>query len=193
VVERDGAGSVPSSILSLPDRDYYFKSDAKSQGIRDAFLQHVAKLLELAGTPPAVARQQARTVMTFETSLAESVMNNADRRDPDKVYHLMDVAGLNALTPDFDWAQLLKTVGLPPLTPVNVAEPALLKKFNGQLTAVPLDEWKVWLRWRVLKISAPYLSTPIAAEELHFSGTVLSGVQEARPGGRLASPPSIAI
>ena len=93
VVERDGAGQVPSSILSLPDRDYYFKSDAKSQGIRDAFLQHVAKLLELAGTPPAVAQQQAKTVMTFETSLAESVMNNADRRDPDKVYHLMDVAG----------------------------------------------------------------------------------------------------
>ncbi len=181
VVERDGAGRVPSSILSLPDRDYYFKSDAKSQGIRDAFLQHVAKLLELAGTPPAVARQQASTVMTFETSLAESVMNNADRRDPDKVYHLMDVAGLNALTPDFDWAQLLKTVGLPLVTPINVAEPALLKKFNGQLTAVPLDEWKVWLRWRVLKISAPYLSTPIAAEELHFSGTVLNGVQEARP------------
>ena len=59
-------------------------------------------VLELAGTPPAVARQQASTVMTFETSLAESVMNNADRRDPDKVYHLMDVAGLNALTPDFD-------------------------------------------------------------------------------------------
>lgn len=181
VVERDGAGRVPSSILSLPDRDYYFKSDAKSQEIRGAFLQHVAKLLELAGTPPAVARQQARTVMTFETSLAESVMNNADRRDPDKVYHLMDAAGLNGLTPDFDWAQLLKTVGLPSMTPVNVAEPALLKKFNGQLTAVPLDEWKVWLRWRVLKISAPYLSTPIAAEELHFSGTVLNGVQEARP------------
>jgi endothelin-converting enzyme/putative endopeptidase len=119
--------------------------------------------------------------MAFETSLAESVMNNADRRDPDKVYHLMDAAGLNGLTPDFDWAQLLRAVDLPPSTPVNVAEPALLKKFNGQLTAVPLDEWKVWLRWRVLKISAPYLSTPIAAEELHFSGTVLNGVQEARP------------
>jgi len=181
VVERDGAGRVPSSILSLPDRDYYFKSDAKSQEIRDAFLQHVAKLLELAGTPPAVAQQQARVVMAFEAALAEPVMNNAERRDPDKVYHLMDLAGLNALTPDFDWAQLLKAVGLPSSTPVNVAEPALLKKFNAQLTAVPLDQWKVWLRWRVLKISAPYLSTPIAAEELHFSGTVLNGVQEARP------------
>src|SRR4029077_9564236 len=109
VVARDGAGQVPSSILSLPDRDYYFKSDAKSQEIRDAFLQHVAKLLELSGTPPAVAQQQSRVVMAFETALAEPVMNNADRRDPNKVYHLMDLAGLNALTPDFDWAELLKT------------------------------------------------------------------------------------
>jgi endothelin-converting enzyme/putative endopeptidase len=181
LVERDGAGRVPSSILSLPDRDYYLKTDAKSRELRDAFLQHVAKLLELAGTPAAVAAQQAKVVMAFETALAESVMNNVDRRDPDKVYHLMDVGGLNALTPDFDWALLLHAVGLPASTPVNVAEPELLKKFNAQLTAVPLDDWKLWLRWRVLKTSAPYLATPIAAEEQHFSGTVLNGVQEARP------------
>jgi putative endopeptidase len=181
VVERDGAGRVPSSILSLPDRDYYFKTDAKSQELRDAFVRHVAKMLELAGTPSAAAQQQANTIMTFEAALAEPVMNNAERRDPDKVYHLMDLAGLNALTPDFDWAQQLRAVGLPPSTPVNVAEPALLKKFNAQLTAVALDDWKAWLRWRVLKISAPYLSSPIAAEEQHFTGTVLNGVLESRP------------
>jgi predicted metalloendopeptidase len=181
VVERDGAGRVPSSILSLPDRDYYFKADARSKDLRDAFVQHVAKLLELAGTPAAAARQQATTIMAFETALAGSVMNNADRRDPDKVYHLMDAAAMNALTPEFDWTRLLAAVGLPSSTPINVAEPELLKKFNEQLAAVPLDDWKVWLRWRALKIAAPYLTTPIAAEEQHFSGTVLNGVQEARP------------
>jgi endothelin-converting enzyme/putative endopeptidase len=165
----------------LPDRDYYFKTDAKSHEVRDAFLQHVARLLELVGAPREIAEGQAHTVLAFETALAESVMNNAERRDPDKIYHLMNVAGLNALTPNFDWTQLLRGVGLPPSTPVNVDEPELLKKFNQQLIAVPLDDWKVWLRWRVLKISAPYLTKPIADEEFHFSGTVLTGVQESKP------------
>jgi endothelin-converting enzyme/putative endopeptidase len=180
-VERDVPGLSGTSILSLPDRDYYFKNDAKSQEVRGAFVQHGARMLELTGTPPEIAERQAKTIMAFETALAESVMNNADRRDPDKTYHLMDSAELNALTPNFDWAQLLREVGLPPSTPVNVAEPALLTKFNQLLTTVPLDDWKVWLRWRVLKISAPYLSKPIADEEFHFVGTVLTGVQESRP------------
>lgn len=51
---------------------------------------------------------------------------------------------------------------------MNVTDPELLRTFNAQLTAVPLDDWKVWLRWRVLKISAPYLSKPIVDEEFHF-------------------------
>lgn len=88
----------------MPDRDYYFKNDVKSQEVRGDFVQHVARMLELTGTPPAMAERQANTVMAFETALAESVMNNAERRDPDKTYHLMDSAALHALTPNFDWA-----------------------------------------------------------------------------------------
>ncbi len=35
--------------LSLPDRDYYLKTDAKSVEIRQRFLQHVQKMFQLAG------------------------------------------------------------------------------------------------------------------------------------------------
>jgi putative endopeptidase len=171
-------------IFSLPDRDYYFKDDAKSREIRDAFVKHVAKMLGFAGEIHDAAELQAKTVMTFETALAESVMKNAERRDPDRTYHLMDLAALNSLTPNFDWKQFLREVGLPESTPINVAEPELLKKFNQQLNSVPLDEWKIWLRWRVLKVSAPYLSKPIADEDFHFVNTVLKGVQEQQPRWR---------
>jgi len=170
--------------LSLPDRDYYFKDDAKFREIRDAFVTHVAKMLELAGEMHDAVEVHANTVMTFETALAESVMKNAERRDPDKTYHLMDLAALNSLTPNFGWTQFLREMGLPESTPINVAEPELLKKFNRQLIAVPLDDWKIWLRWRVLKVSAPYLSKPLADEDFHFANTVLRGVQEQQPRWR---------
>jgi len=181
IVERDSAGRTGSSIFSLPDRDYYVKTDEKSRQIRAAFLEHAAKMLELAGSTHAVAPEQAKVVLDFETALAGSVMTIAEKRDPEKTYHPMDLAGLRALAPAFDWALLLREVGLPESTPVNVAEPEFLKKVNQQLTAVPLDQWKVWLRWRTLELSAPYLAHPFADESFHFRGTVLSGVQQAPP------------
>ena len=179
--EHEGAGGAGTSIFSLPDRDYYFKEDPKSKEIRDAFLKHAATLLALTGATPAAAAAQAKTVMSFETALAQAAMNNADRRDPDRTNHLMDAAGATALTPHFDWNRFLHDLDLPESTPINVAQPELLKKFNEMLASVPLDDWKLWLRWRVLKVSAPYLSKPIVDEEFHFSRGVLAGVQEQLP------------
>jgi predicted metalloendopeptidase len=181
IVERDAAGRTGSAIFSLPDRDYYFRDDDKSKQIRGAFLEHAAKLLERAGTPHAVAADQAQTILNFEKTLAESVMTIADKRDPDKTYHPMDLAGLRALAPNFDWALLLREAGLPESTAINVSEPELLKKVNQELTSAPLETWKVWLRWRDLQLSAPYLARPFAEESFHFQSAVLTGIQQAPP------------
>jgi len=181
IVERDGAGRVASSIFSLPDRDYYLKTDEKSRQVRTQFLDHVTKMLELSGTPRADAERQSAVILSFETALAGSVMTIAEKRDPDKTYHLMDLAGLNSLAPRFDWALLLSEVGLPESTAINVSEPELLKKFNEQLADVPLADWKVWLRWRTLQITAPYLPKAIADESFHFQSTVLTGIQQQPP------------
>jgi putative endopeptidase len=181
IVERDGAGRTGSSVFSLPDREYYFRDDEKSKQIRAAFLEHVTKMLELTGTPHAAALDQSKVILNFETTLASSVMTIAEKRDPDKVYHPMDLAGLRALAPNFDWALLLREEGLPESTPINVSEPDFLKKVNQQLTATPLETWKLWLRWRDVQLAASYLPKAIAGESFHFESTVLSGVQQAPP------------
>ena len=41
--------------LGLPDRDYYFKTDANSVKLREQYEQHVAKMLQLGGTAAADA------------------------------------------------------------------------------------------------------------------------------------------
>ncbi|MBV8842343.1 MAG: M13 family metallopeptidase [Bryobacterales bacterium] len=181
IVERDGAGRSGTSILSLPDRDYYFKTDEKSRNNREAFVAHAAKVLELTGTPREEAARQGREILAFETKLAEPVMPIAAKRDPEATYHPMGLAELRALAPDFDWPSLLREVGLPESTPINVAEPELVKKFNSLLTEETLDTWRMWLRWRTLKLAAPYLAKPFADEDFHFERTVLAGVQEQEP------------
>jgi endothelin-converting enzyme/putative endopeptidase len=175
---------ITTATLSLPDREYYFKTDTKSRETRDAFLQHAAKLLELSGSPRETAERQSREVLAFETKIAESLMTIAERRDPDKTYHLMTLAEVGTLAPAFNWAGLFRALGLPESTPINVSEPEVLKKFNTLLSSESLDTWKTWLHWRAIKLKAAYLAKPIADEEFHFERTVLAGVQEQDPRWR---------
>lgn len=176
MIANIGAGG-----LSLPDRDYYFRDDARSQKIREEFLKHVERMFLLLGDPLPKAAAAARTVINFEKELASAMMTNVQRRDPYARYHRMDLAALNALTPAYDWRPVLKLFDLPDATPINVTEPEFLKKLNAQLTAVPLDDWKIWLRWRLVRNAATSLSKPFRDEAFAFSSTVLTGVQEQLP------------
>src|SRR5579859_5032334 len=78
--------------LGLPERDYYLRSDEKSQKLREDYARHVAKMLELLGDSADKAAAEAATVVTIETSLAKASMSNVDIRDPNKTYHRMKIA-----------------------------------------------------------------------------------------------------
>ena len=75
--------------LGLPDRDYYTKDDAKSKEIRERYIEHVQKMFELLGDPPATAKKEAETVMRIETALAKASLTRVERRDPYKTKHMM--------------------------------------------------------------------------------------------------------
>src|SRR5262249_18406144 len=45
--------------LGLPDRDYYFKTDAKSKELREKYVVHVANMFRLLGDGEADARREA--------------------------------------------------------------------------------------------------------------------------------------
>src|SRR4051794_29873213 len=57
--------------LGLPEKDYYFKTDAKSVEIRKGYVAHMAKMLELSGVSADRAQQTADTILQLETALAK--------------------------------------------------------------------------------------------------------------------------
>ncbi len=166
--------------LSLPERDYYFKTDDKSKNIRNEFLRHVAATLTLAGDSAVGAAANAESILKFETTLAEATPTNVQRRDPNSRYHKMDWTAAAALAPGFDWKALVKSLDLPADQPVNVAEPEFLKRVQAQLTAAPVADWKTWLRWRVLRSASASLAKPFEDEAFHFE-KLLTGVTEPLP------------
>ena len=119
--------------LGLPDRDYYTRSDPNSVALRQKYVAHVQRMLELLGDTPDVAQREAVTIMAMETRLAEASLTRVERRDPHKLYHKVDLAALQALSPSFDWTVYLKQSGLGQQNTFNVTEPDFYKELDKQL------------------------------------------------------------
>ncbi len=167
--------------LGLPDHDYYLKTDAKSVEQRQKYVEHVAKMLVLAGEGEAQAKTDADTVMRMETALAKATLSRVDKRDPYKLFHKMTPAELEKLTPGFDWKTYLAKDGLDGVKSVNVTEPEYFKALDAQLGSESLDNWKVYLRWHVVSDAAPFLSKAFVDEDFAFNRKYLHGVAEQKP------------
>jgi predicted metalloendopeptidase len=87
---------------------------------------------------------------------------------------------MDALTPHFSWERYGEAIGLP-VARTNVHVPAFLQAMDRELAARPIAELRAYLRWRFLDGLSSSLSAAFVAEEFHFRGTVLEGVQEIQP------------
>ena len=178
---RQAIANLDQGELTLPDRDYYVKDDAKSVETRQKYLEHVQKMLELLGDKPDVAAAEAKTVLAVETGLAKPSMDRTARRDPKTRDHMMQTAEVVALAPNFEFTQYFVNSGAPKFTSLNVSNPDFFKQVNQQLSSVSLDDWKTYLRWRALDTYAPILPKAFVDEDFQFNGAYMSGQKEIEP------------
>ncbi|RUL88688.1 M13 family metallopeptidase [Tautonia sociabilis] len=163
--------------LGLPDESYY--RDETFAKVRDAYVDHIARMFELAGI--AEPRAKAEQVMELETTLSRHHWDRVRSRDATLTYNKKDLDALAELSPGFDWPRFFDSYGAGGVTEVIVAQPSYFEAMAGLLDEIPLDRWKTWLSWNVLSRFAPYLSAPFVAEDFSFYGTVLTGAEENRP------------
>jgi putative endopeptidase len=166
--------------IGLPDRDYYLKDDAKSKHIRDEYTKHVQNMFELLGDDSASATAAARAVMNLETKLAQASMTRVQRRDPDAIYHKMDLAQLKQMTPSFSWEAYFKDLNHPEIATVNIDNPDFFRTVNTALTEVPLADWKAYMRWHLIRAAAPFLSSKFEQQDFTLN-KLLTGTQEMPP------------
>ncbi len=167
--------------LGLPDRDYYLNSDARSEKMRAAYVQHVANMFKLMGDSESSASQEAKAVVSIETNLAKASMSRVEMRNPESHYHKMNMAAFQQMTPAFSWSAYLRDIGHPDVTEINVAQPDFFKSLNGELSSVPLADWKTYLRWHLIAAAAPALSEKFVDEDFDFNGKTMTGAKELQP------------
>ncbi|HEY2860466.1 MAG TPA: M13 family metallopeptidase [Terracidiphilus sp.] len=173
-------GNVGAAGLGLPDRDYYVKPDQRFADARAAYLVYVAKIFTLAGASDAEAKANAQVVMDFETALAKATLDNVTMRDPHVTDHLSNLDALQKMTPHFDWAAYLGTIGVAPGV-INIDQPDFVAEFERQLVSTPLAQWKTYLKWQVINNSAEILSQPFVDAHFGFYQKQLAGVGELKP------------
>ena len=172
---------IGASGLSLPDRDYYLKPEARFKEARDKYVAHVAAMLKLAGWDQKSAAAGAQTIMTMETKLAEASLDNVALRDPSATDHNTTFAQLQAMTPHVDWASYFKHKQLPNDVDMNVDQPKFMQEVDRQMQQVSLADWKVYLKWQLLNSVASSLSAPFVEEDFAFNGKYLAGISEMKP------------
>jgi putative endopeptidase len=121
--------------------------------------------------------------MRIETALAQASMTRVQQRDPKAVYHKMPLAALARLCPAFDWSGYLRASGVPGAMEVNVRQPGFFTALDSTLQAVPLTDWRTYLRWHVARATSPALSALFVEEDFRFQ-QVLSGAKEMLPRWR---------
>ena len=167
--------------LSLPNRDYYFDKDARAVMIRGKFVDHLAGMFKIMGYADAGSKQAASKIMELETALAAGSRKLADTRDPLKNYNKFPVARLKELAPGFDWMRFFESAGLQKVDTVIVGQPEFLTALNSQLKAFPLDVWKNYLKFHLIRGLARYMDDKTYLESFSFYSTTLRGIPEPKP------------
>ncbi len=167
------------SGLGLPDREYYFTDDEKSQDIRDKYVEHIEKMFGLAGLPNGAAA--AQSIMQLETTMAEQQMKKEDTRNWAANYNKVAVSDLNELMPNFNWSVYFEELGAPDLDNVIVIMTDYQKALDGIIRSTDLDTWKTYLTWSALNQTASRLTEDLDKQSFEFYGKTLSGTEEQRP------------
>jgi putative endopeptidase len=167
--------------LSLPDRDYYLNTDERFVKIRAQYVEHMRKMFTLLGDLPDKASAEAADVLRIETALAKGSMERVDMRDPAKRYHMMTLAELQTLSPNYNWQQYLDGIGMHQVKTINVSSPGFVTAANEVLGNEPLSAIKSYLRWHTLHDSAQWLSKPFEDENFAFFNLTLNGQKEQQP------------
>jgi predicted metalloendopeptidase len=171
------------SGLGLPDESYY--RDEQHAEILAAYPDHIAAMFDLVygeETQPNEWRATAERIVALEAKLAAAHWDVVKRRDADLTYNLRRFADLTAEAPGFDWSGWVSALGVTAeqVAEIVVRQPDYLTAFAAAWSGEDIEDWKAWLRWRLIKARAALLTDELIAEDFEFYGRRLSGTEEIR-------------
>lgn len=164
--------------MSLPDRDYYLKTDADSKKIQQKYNEYLVKMFMLAGYKKKDAQRAAKTIYNIEYRFAEASMTRAEQRDISKLYNIRTIDQLQADYPAINWARYFELMGVKNISTVILEQPKVMAVANDMMLNLKDQEIKDYVAGMIMTSAANYLSDEFGETAFDFYGRTLSGQQE---------------
>ena len=167
--------------LGLGNRDYYFNTDPETVIIRLEYVKHLQAMFQLMGENEVLAKNDAMTIMKFETELAKNSRKLEALRDPIKNYNKISLAQFKTASPNSAWEKVLPVLGVAKADTIIVGQPEFFTALDKMVKSYSVANWKTYLKWDLVNSYAGYLNNAFESQNFKFYSTVMSGVKVQKP------------
>lgn len=169
------------SGLTLPDRDYYLEETEKMRTVRQNYQGHVRQVYSYFPELGADVDTVWQSVYEFEHALADVSRSSTDLRDVENNYHRMPLGEVTATYAAIDWTAYAQALGWQADDKLSIDQPEFMAYVNAQMASRPLDQWKTYLKWRVVVACYGKISNELSQLRFDFFGKILGGATEMMP------------
>lgn len=169
------------SGLTLPNRDYYLDTSDKMKKFRHAYEAHLQAVHALIPELATSAGELSDTLINFETAIATISRTPADLRDIENNYHKTPYKTVAATYKSIDWEAYARAFGWETGDHITIDQPEFMEYITTALTERPLNDWKIYLKWRFTSRVFPRICDEFAQLHFNFFGKVLGGSTEIMP------------
>ncbi|GGE32199.1 zinc metalloprotease [Marinicauda pacifica] len=165
--------------LGMPDRDYYLNEEERFAEFRQAYVDYIARIFELAGIEGG--DEKAAAILEFETALAEVHWSQERQRDIQAIYNVMTPDEVAALAPNLDLVDGLDQLGLGGVDSYMVTTPSAISESAEIVANTDIALIKDWMTFHFISDRAAWLGEDFDAANFAFFSTTLNGIEEPRP------------
>ena len=134
--------------LGMPEKDYYLRTGAKDAELREQYVAHVAKMLELAGSTPEQAAKDAKNIIAFETELAKASMGVTECGSRRTFITCNRSRSLRRRYQGVDFGAFQDAIRSPRVSEINNATPEYFPAMMKASHDVDLETLKAYMRYR---------------------------------------------
>ncbi len=164
--------------LGLPSKSYYLDNSARNIEIRYQYNKYQNILLQISGMSAEEAEVAADDSYQIEKALATSSRSPAESRIADANYHKIRVKDAKQQYPGIDWGTYLEAIGCPDQDSVIIGQPEFFHKVEEIIQIGDIDAIKNYLKFKLIKTYAPYLTSELDDVNFAFTGKVLNGIDQ---------------
>jgi putative endopeptidase len=159
----------------------YSATDAQRVGAevyfkrRDALREYLFKTFLRLHRDSSSARTSADAVFDLEARIARGFSGGEE-------YHMVGLGELSRLAPAIDWNRYFRLIGARGLDSVNMRAPRFYQALDSLLRITPLETWRDYLRFCLVRSHAPFLDDATFGEFFALD-SAFTGALHPRPRG----------